>query len=254
MPPPYYLTNPQTKYCHTCGRVISERKSHKAADASATPAKYCGSRCRSHKPRGKDRKIEAAFVALLDEATEFDEEEIPQAALDARQKPKAKGEKRLTVPCSAAELLVYGDRTDPTKVFGRRKNRASRAIATPNESDEEEGGTTVYHVEKGDAAPPTAFAGKVRLPQTMSNVNGGIGGEKGRAEREVETPEDAEKRLSGQRVADEKEAVKRAARRLCVFGVEGQDGKERRMCEAVMQGKVVEPSFAKGDWGVRWRE
>lgn len=27
-----------------------------------------------------------------------------------------------------------------------------------------------------------------------------------------------------------------------------------RKCEALMDGRVVEPSFAKGDWGIRWRE
>ncbi|KAL2207987.1 hypothetical protein CC79DRAFT_1368842 [Sarocladium strictum] len=253
VPPPYYLTNPQTKYCHTCGRIISERKSHKAAEASATPPKYCSSRCRGLKPRSKDRKVEAAFAALLDEKTEFEEEDIPNAVLDARQKPKAKGEKRLTIPCSAVETLIYGDRSDPTKVYGRRKNRASRAIATPDDSDGEGASTRVYHVEDGNEAVPTAFAGKVRPSQHLASVNGSIGGEKGRAEREAETAEDTEKRLEGQKIADEKEAVKRAARRLCIFGIEDEKG-ERRMCEAVMQGSIVEPSFAKGDWGVRWRE
>jgi len=29
---------------------------------------------------------------------------------------------------------------------------------------------------------------------------------------------------------------------------------KRRLCEAVMKEEAVEPSFAKGDWGVRWRE
>ena len=262
VPPPYYLTHPQTKYCHTCGRVISERKSHKAAESSSTPAKYCGSRCRTSKPRAKDRRVEAAFVALLDDKTEFEGEEIPQAVLDAKQKPKAKGEKRVTIPCSAVETLIYGDRTDPTKVYGRRKNRASRAIATPDDSDGEGAGGMVYHVEDGDDAVPTAFAGKVRPAQHLASVNGSIGGEKGRAEREAETAESAEKRVEGQKIADEKEGVKRAARRLCIFGVDGTGagagagggGEEKRMCEAVMTGKIVEPSFAKGDWGVRWRE
>src|SRR5688572_7039739 len=62
VPPPYYLTEPQTKYCHTCGRIISERKSHKAAEMIATPPKYCSSRCRGLKPRERDRRVEAAFV------------------------------------------------------------------------------------------------------------------------------------------------------------------------------------------------
>ncbi|KAK8133308.1 hypothetical protein PG999_001481 [Apiospora kogelbergensis] len=39
-------------------------------------------------------------------------------------------------------------------------------------------------------------------------------------------------------------------------GGEEKDGTggRRRYCEAVMNGKVVEPSFAKGNWGIRWRE
>ncbi|KAK0383804.1 hypothetical protein NLU13_9715 [Sarocladium strictum] len=253
VPPPYYLTSPQTKYCHSCGRIISDRKSHKAAEATSTPPKYCSSRCRSHKPREKDRRFEAAFLALLNGETEFEGEEIPKAVLDARQKPKAKGEKRLTIPCSAVEMLIYGDRSDPTKVFGRRKNRASRAIATPDDSDVEEA-TLVYHVEDGDGPAPTAFAGKVRPPQHLTSVNGSIGGEKGRAEREVESAEAAGKRIEGQKMADEKEGIKRAARRLCIFGLEERAAEEKRMCEAVMGGTIVEPSFAKGDWGVRWRE
>ncbi|KAF2222931.1 hypothetical protein BDZ85DRAFT_296179 [Elsinoe ampelina] len=32
------------------------------------------------------------------------------------------------------------------------------------------------------------------------------------------------------------------------------DGERRKLCEAVMRGEIVEPSFAKGEWGVRWRE
>ncbi len=74
-----------------------------------------------------------------------------------------------------------------------------------------------------------------------------------------------EKRRIGQRKANEKEMVKCAARRGVVFGfsVDGEGlevsaggvrAGERRMCEAVVNGKVVEPSFAKGDWGIRWRE
>jgi hypothetical protein len=84
-----------------------------------------------------------------------------------------------------------------------------------------------------------------------------------------------QKRRDGQRRAEEKEMVKCAARRAVVFGLEssrvlagegkkGKKGKDdedgepklegRRMCEAVMHGAVVEPSYAKGDWSIRWRE
>jgi hypothetical protein len=62
--------------------------------------------------------------------------------------------------------------------------------------------------------------------------------------------------------------VRKAARRGCAFGFavpqEYEEGKtkdaksqaaqERRKCEAVMKGAVVEASYAKGEWAIRWRE
>ncbi|TPX06749.1 uncharacterized protein E0L32_002245 [Thyridium curvatum] len=106
---------------------------------------------------------------------------------------------------------------------------------------------------------------RVRPPQAVSQVNGSVGGEKGRAERHGETDAMRARRLDGQREVREREKVRAAARRGVVFGfpvvnddhtTDNNDdgGKRRKKCEAVMQGKVVEPSFAKGNWGVRWRE
>ena len=82
-----------------------------------------------------------------------------------------------------------------------------------------------------------------------------------------------EKRKQRQKRAKEREMVKCAARRGIIFGfmvepghIEDTSGRskqgkeenpaqfERSKCEAVMLGKVVEPSFAKGDWSIRWRE
>jgi hypothetical protein len=104
---------------------------------------------------------------------------------------------------------------------------------------------------------------------------------------EPETPELAARRRAGQKKAEEREFVRCVVRRAVVFGVEvegweevggngggakkGKKGKgkrdadsededvrseakPRRKCEAVMSGQVVEPSFAKGDWSVRWRD
>lgn len=134
---------------------------------------------------------------------------------------------------------------------------------------------------------------RVRPPQSQSEVNGSIGGEKGWAEKIAESPEMLRKRREGQKRADEREWVRCAARRLCAFGVptngpvggedakkdNGAKGKGKRKgkrkggglvgddgdggagqelrskkCEAVMSGNVVEASYAKGDWGIRWRE
>ena len=57
----------------------------------------------------------------------------------------------------------------------------------------------------------------------------------------------------GMQKAKEREMVRRAARRGVAFGFETEEGKRRRV-ETVQRGRVVESSFAKGEWGVRWRE
>ena len=111
--------------------------------------------------------------------------------------------------------------------------------------------------------------------------------EDGGAGAEPETPELAARRRAGQKKAEEREFVRCVVRRAVVFGVEVEgweevggngggakkskkgkgkrdadsededvrsEAKPRRKCEAVMSGQVVEPSFAKGDWSVRWRD
>lgn len=104
---------------------------------------------------------------------------------------------------------------------------------------------------------------RIRPAQDVSEVNGSVGGEKGWAERIQENDEMLEKRRQGLRRTKERDMVRSAARRGVVLGfnVDGGGSEEkgvavgeRRMCEAVMNGKVVEPSFAKGDWCIRWRE
>lgn len=42
----------------------------------------------------------------------------------------AKGDHTSLVACSTVEEFVFGPRHDPDKVFGRRKNSATRALAT----------------------------------------------------------------------------------------------------------------------------
>ncbi|KAK2055929.1 hypothetical protein LY76DRAFT_519396 [Colletotrichum caudatum] len=284
-PAPFYLlfNGDATPYCRTCGRVISSRRSAAAASkaakaAEAKPeAKYCSSRCRGQKPGRLDREIERAFVRFLQ-----GEEEV-----DGARTKKVKGDNRTLVPCDLVESRVFGDRQDPEKVYGRRKNRASRVIRGDGHPDS--GGEAVDirdgppgddghggddpgeevidemlglgRARSAEQPDPVVQAGlsvrsgtRVRPPQARSQVNGSVGGEKGRAERAEETDEMRGKRAEGQRRAHERELVRCAARRGVVFGflVDGKD--ERRKCEAVMQGKVVEPSYAKGDWAVRWRE
>lgn len=58
-------------------------------------------------------------------------------------------------------------------------------------------------------------------------------------------------RQLGMRRAREREMVRQAARRLVAFGVEQSE--RLRKVECIQKGRVVESSFAKGDWGIRWK-
>lgn len=120
---------------------------------------------------------------------------------------------------------------------------------------------------------------RIRPAQKESEVNGSIGGEKGWTERHTETSEELAKGLKGRRVAEEREMIRRAARRLIVFGQSAEAdpsdasrfaseyfGRSRKKlvgdrghlssdnqqkCESLVNGAAVEPSFAKGNWAIR---
>jgi hypothetical protein len=313
-PPPLYLLpgGEATPYCHSCGRVIGSRKAQ-TSKSSKDGVKYCSDRCRHQKPDETDRNIENTFVSLLNR--EKPDICLPDEAANSeshRRNDKAsafgkkvKGEPRITILCSTVEELVFGPRQDPEKVFGRKKNRAKRGVPERGEwrsvdmedtvSQTFEDYSTSQSISNelhGDFSfrdpsedPFTFGAGKARPAQNVSDVNFSVGGERGWAEKIEETEELKQKRLEGQKKAEEREAVRCAARRLCAFGIatienehgdrESDDGKRRpkksalgnpagsgsqhmkkRMkCEAVLkEGTIVEASFAKGEWGIRWRE
>ena len=78
----------------------------------------------------------------------------------------------------------------------------------------------------------------------------------------------AERQKEGMQKARERELVRRCARRMVVFGIHsrvtalsgsGADEAQElvledgRTVEAVQNGRVVEASFAKGEWGLRWK-
>lgn len=280
VPAPFYLTDVDTPYCQTCGRVISSRRSQKKTE---TEVKYCSERCRRNKPKPKDREIEQKIVALLDS------EEHSGIEKTAAHSRVIKGDKRLIITCDEIEEAVFGSRHDPTKVFGRRKNRATRAIGgkdgewTSVDMEDESLDDPEELQPVSDDGTPSAGT-HVRPPQTESEVNFSVGGERGHQEKIEETPEALAKRLEGQKRAEEREMVRRAARRAVVFGFASHEVSQtepaeeendrrskkgrskkaaasdskpvaaRRMCEALMSGGVVEPSFAKGNWSIRWRE
>jgi hypothetical protein len=321
-PPPLYLTvGDSVPYCHSCGRVIGERRKH-----GTTEVKYCSARCRNSKPGPIDRKIEAAFAALLNGATPeslkdgAEAEEQAKSTTDSKdgkdgKKNKKKGTKtvkgdhRILVECQTVQDAVFHREKDPEKVYGRRKNRKARFVVekpedwrsvdmvddsmnptapalkssnpqqpttsltseddnandtfSDSEPEEQEGGVVLEDPKAPNDAPQPALpdqveygygSGKVRPPQAQNDVNGSVGGEKGWAERIEETEDMKAKRREGQRRADEREMVRKAARRGCAFGFAVEGEEEKRKCEAVMKGTVVESSFAKGEWAIRWRE
>jgi hypothetical protein len=255
--------------------------------------KYCSERCRHSKPGSVDRKIEDTFVALLEgKEPNAADSDGDAARLASIPRPKVtKGDGRILVECGTVEELVFGSRHDPEKVYGRRKNRATRSLAINDgewksvDMEDTDGSLEDQAEESGEQqveVPRSTVGPMIRPAQVDSDVNGSIGGEKGWAEHKEETAEELEKRKAGQRRAEEREMVRRAGRRACAFGlkVEGtaeptreviskgkgkrdklqevtsQSGSSewRRKCEAVMNGAVVEASFAKGDWAIRWRE
>jgi len=242
-------------------------------------------------------------------------EEVAAELEKLKAQPKQKGDVRILVNCDTVERIVYGSQSDPTKTFGRKKNRATRALGKEDgewksvdmeDTDEETGtdgaGTDVTTGGSGaddddlDAyggvrlANPIRDRGKVPGPmirgsQWESEVNFSVGGERGRQEKLEETPEALLKRREGERKAEEREMVRRAARRLVAFGIpvaagtapvheeivkkaiKGKRGKadkvgselevggeKRKKCEAIMNSQLVEASYAKGDWSIRWRE
>ncbi|KAK6906102.1 hypothetical protein L486_06331 [Kwoniella mangroviensis CBS 10435] len=53
---------------------------------------------------------------------------------------------------------------------------------------------------------------------------------------------------------EQREESRRAARRIVAFGFPSQGiAEEGREVEAIQNGKSVETSFAKGEWGIRWK-
>jgi hypothetical protein len=184
-----------------------------------------------------DRKIEAAFTAMLDgrtpESLNQDHEEPIENPKEKKQpKKKAKGDPRIIIECSEVEAAVFGHKADPDKVFGRRKNRAARGVQEkpedwksvdmvddpaphPARTDGEDSGAAsdvsfVFdEAEKADGDlmdhTKTFGGGKIRPPQAKALVNASVGGEKGWAERIEETDEMKLKRREGQRKAEERE-------------------------------------------------
>lgn len=215
IPPPLYLTQEDVKYCTACGRVIGDRKSHAKNN---NVVKYCSDGCRKRRLAPLDRKIDSAILDLLQGRQDSGIEQI-----DVKGRMR-KGDHRNIIFCDEVEAIV----------FPGHKAAATEAKAASD-----------------DEVDPYATVNSDDLDSQGKRPNP-VG------------PGSDDARREGQKKAEEREMVRRAARRAVVFGFPvDSDGKlvlkpaddaPRQKCEAVMSGKVVEPSFAKGNWAIRWRE
>ena len=218
VPPPLYLTSDEVKYCTACGRVIGDRRSHQKSD---NVVKYCSDGCRKRRLKPIDKEIDKAILALLNGEKDSGIENI-----DVKSRWR-KGDHRTMITCDEIENVVFQRIT------------------------EKKDGTAVVEADD-DEVDPYAVSDQEGMDSQGNKPN-------------PTGPGSSEKRQEGQKRAEEREMVRRAARRAVVFGFpiaadetkpqfESPPEAPRQKCEAVMSGKVVEPSFAKGNWSIRWRE
>ena len=221
-----------------------------------------------------EARIEALFVDLLDGTIGDTEKSIDHGT---------RGDKRRIVLCQEVESMIFGKgihKPSPDenangggqKKKKKKKKKKKRGLSESLPSDE-----------------PVAFDESDLDDYALEDEVGGVPihldyprkKEKGLSHSQVENinPQLAEanlqRRRAGQEKADQRELVRQAGRRGVVFGfwhlttalaqrkqgteavIEGAGEEEeevKRKVEIVQRGKVVEGSFAKGEWGVRWVE
>ena len=165
--------------------------------------------------------------------------------LQEKRKKKVKGDPRIVIECSEVESVVFGHEKDPEKVFGRRKNRAARGVHETGDwksvdMEENESGNIVQRIDTKTSDGSTNEdedyvagvsihqeedygygGGKIRPPQSKSDINGSVGGEKGWAERLEET-EDSKCRQDDEipSCRENKFRVNLLSYSSCLFGIE----------------------------------
>lgn len=157
------------------------------------------------------------------------------------------------VACEEVEARVFGSLArasslNPSKdsrEFGGEGESSGAAFSGQTSDDDDDGGVSL-----GESMAPTAPFKK--QPCILENS----------------TPQQL-----GRQRATNREKVRQAARRGTIFGFlvnalepmdaslllqqskdPNSDGPRRRKVEAVQGGRIVEASFAKGSWGVRWKD
>ncbi|KIW19283.1 hypothetical protein PV08_03577 [Exophiala spinifera] len=265
--PPFYLTQEHAAYCQTCGRAMSSRK---IQQAQTKIIKYCSDGCRHHKPGPLDRKIERAMVALLNAEPGSGIEET------AAKSKFVKGDQRNIITMQEVENLMFRPKPAPPSDSPASRPTAETSDASDIDAQAEHGAPP----SEGSVGGLASREGSLEPATSDGSESIDEGSLPGAARPTAE--DELKKRQEGHRRAEQREMVRRAARRLVVFGcdqerhnthgdhpkkpnkraakgttagVQGSASETvRRKCEALMNGTVVEPSFAKGNWAIRWRE
>ncbi|KAI9873754.1 MAG: hypothetical protein M1830_010631 [Pleopsidium flavum] len=201
-----------------------------------------GTICRSHRVTrtGLDGRIEGLFVRLLN--GQDDEHDVPGSGTGGRARSgrrgmsmRKKGERRVVL-CSEVEGIMFPEsagllaKEEQEGKGNGAEGEAEWKSVMMDDSDPEQGGIPIPTNDKHRDIAPSTSRGTASDP-----------------------------RLAGMQRAQNRERVRQAARRGVVFGFllpagEGGEERGRRRAEAVQNGRVVEASFAKGEWGVRWFE
>ena len=254
-------------------QLIAQNK--KSQRVSSTPRSYCSTRCRTDRWDDLDRHIEVIFVKFLDGTIKMPPP-TETCVSGKRSRGKAKKGYANLVLCSAIERHIFGEGNAghdvhcnaSERIEAIREGRDFAELHTGDkyekncsrESSLEDGCEThERYVKEPSLSPLNTEDGKLE--------------DRSIAWKKV-FENQVEKMNLGKLKAERREKVRRAARRGCVFGFDLNNngrsssrggiaselkkdkfgGGSRRKCEALQNGRVVEPSFAKGEWGVRWRD
>lgn len=152
------------------------------------------------------------------------------------------GVKGKIAECGEVQRVVFGDERRAVEGGGEVGKGVDDEIFSDESGDEDGGGVPLPH------QPPSPNSSNAKDTTPLSP------------------------QAQGLKVAKEREKVRQAARRGVAFGFrvgcddrEGVEagpggeeyeggGRRKRRVEAVQNGRVVEASFAKGEWGIRWKE
>ena len=167
------------------------------------------------------------------------------------------GSRGRIVGCEEVEREVFGKETGGGKKSERRNDDGNVKEDGEECSDDSDNDGGVA-LPSPHSTTPSTHSPNTSLPKSTFSSS-----------QQPSPPPPPTPQSHGLKLARQREQVRQAARRGVAFGFlslllhnneqmdkekEGTAESMRRKVEAVQSGRVVEASFAKGEWGVRWRE